>query len=308
MSHSSSRSHHHSSIWYATHSGSLREFAMACLWSLLVIVPIVGTGAGLLYAQEAEREDARVAALEAAQAHERLVEAPAAPVLPVAEATHGRELFASACKACHGPEGKGIEGLGKDLTVSDFVALQDDAQLQHFLSVGRPDARPVGMPPRAGRTDLTDQDLAHLVTWVRGLQDARRLPELPAFVENTAPSASAQQAALEAAGGDAELAGYIANGNRIFHSACNACHGQGGVGIKGNGKALAPNDFVKSLDDDKLLAFLKQGRSPSDPLNTTGIQMPPKGGNPALSDDDLLDVISYLRTLQGDATKAGERQ
>jgi hypothetical protein len=26
--------------------------------------------------------------------------------------------------------------------------------------------------------------------------------------------------------------------------------------------------------------------------------MPAKGGNPALSEDDLLDIISYLRTLQ----------
>jgi hypothetical protein len=27
--------------------------------------------------------------------------------------------------------------------------------------------------------------------------------------------------------------------------------------------------------------------------------MPAKGGNPALSEDDLLDIIAYLRTLQG---------
>ena len=70
-----------------------------------------------------------------------------------------------------------------------------------------------------------------------------------------------------------------------------------------HGKALANNEFIRSLDDDSLLAFIKQGRSPSDPKNTTGIQMPPKGGNPAMSDDDILDVIAYLRTLQG--TKPG---
>ena len=50
------------------------------------------------------------------------------------------------------------------------------------------------------------------------------------------------------------------------------------------------------LDDDAL-AFVKKGRSTSDPLNTTKVDMPPKGGNPALSDDDVLDIISYLRFL-----------
>jgi disulfide bond formation protein DsbB len=109
---------------------------------------------------------------------------------------------------------------------------------------------------------------------------------------------------MAAAGGDAELAEYIASGNKLFHTTCVACHGAGGVGITGNGKPLVRNAFVQSLDDDALLAFVKQGRTPTDPKNTTGIQMPPKGGNPAMSDDDILDVIAYLRTLQGGAPGA----
>ncbi len=120
------------------------------------------------------------------------------------------------------------------------------------------------------------------------------------------PSADEKAAALGAAGGDAELAGYIASGTKLFNSTCIACHGPGGVGIQGNGKMLAKNDFIKSQTDDQLLAFVKHGRDPSDPKNTTGIAMPPKGGNPALSDDDLLDVISYLRTLQGIPPKKAE--
>ena len=71
--------------------------------------------------------------------------------------------------------------------------------------------------------------------------------------------------------------------------------------MAGNGKALANNAFVQSLDEDGLFEFISKGRSPTDPLNTTGIQMPPKGGNPAMSEDDILDVIAYLRTLQPSA-------
>lgn len=32
--------------------------------------------------------------------------------------------------------------------------------------------------------------------------------------------------------------------------------------------------------------------------NTTGVAMPPKCGNPSLTDQDLADVVAYLRTLQ----------
>jgi disulfide bond formation protein DsbB len=47
-----------------------------------------------------------------------------------------------------------------------------------------------------------------------------------------------------------------------------------------------------------MLTFIKTGRPSGDPLNTTGVDMPPKGGNPALSDEQILDIVAYIRTLQ----------
>ena len=58
------------------------------------------------------------------------------------------------------------------------------------------------------------------------------------------------------------------------------------------------NAFVADRSDTEMLAFVKTGRPASDPLNTTGVDMPPKGGNPALSDQDLMDVIAHVRTLK----------
>lgn len=98
---------------------------------------------------------------------------------------------------------------------------------------------------------------------------------------------------------DAESAAFTANGAHLFTRTCAACHGPGGIGRPGLGKQLENSSFVQSLDDDELLAFLRRGRNPGDPQNTTGRGMPAKGGNPALSEDDLLDIIAYLRTLQG---------
>lgn len=242
--------------------------------------------------------------------HVRLAAFGPKPVIAEQLALRGREVFQQACATCHSGSGLGKPGLGKSLVHSDFVADRADEALAAFIIKGRDANDPLNttkipMPPKGGVDTLTEEDIRAVVHYLRCLQDPRRMPPMPVW---TAPvvvvSAADKAAALAAAGGDAELAGYIQSGNTLFHQTCISCHGRSGAGIKGNGKALARNEFIKSLDDDALLAFIKQGRGPSDPKSTTGIQMPPKGGNPALSDDDLLDIIAYLRTLQGDAPAA----
>ncbi len=236
--------------------------------------------------------------------HPRLAALPAGPMLPLPEATRGHEVFVQACSACHGIDGFGKQGLGMSLVHSDYIADRSNSALVAFIIKGREatalaNTTKVAMPPKGGNPSLTESDLAAVVVYMRGLQDPRRMPELPPIIFKMAPVTNEEKSqALAAAGGDAELAEIIASGTKLFNSVCIACHGPGGIGVKGNGQMLANNDFIKSLKDDDLLAFLKQGRAPSDPKNITGIQMPPKGGNPALSDDDLLDIIEYLRTLQ----------
>lgn len=282
----------------APRGSGLRECGVAAIWAVLTAAVIAAPGAISIITDLRNKERARLAAIEAAQAYERIVAAPAAASLPIEQAAHGRDLFATTCVACHGPTGTGVDGLGKNLCESDFVAAASDADLVQFIIAGRPTANPP-MPPRAGRPDLTETDIADLVVYLRGLQDARRLPELPAMVAAKVEVTAEETAdALKAAGGDAELAGWIASGKKIYATTCIACHGPDGAGVKGNGKPLATSEFVASLNDDDLLAFILKGRDPSDPKNTTGVGMPPKGGNPVLSEDDLLDVISYLRSLQ----------
>src|SRR5690606_16059046 len=123
-------------------------------------------------------EQAYQAVQQAAMAHENLLAAPAGETLPVDVATVGRDLFHTTCVACHGQDARGVAGLGRDLTTSDFVALRSDSELQAFLAEGRADVTPP-MPPRGGNPDLTDEDLSAIVVYMRGLQDPRRMPELP---------------------------------------------------------------------------------------------------------------------------------
>lgn len=96
----------------------------------------------------------------------------------------------------------------------------------------------------------------------------------------------------------AGLVGDAAKGATAYGQTCSACHGPEALGIEGLGKSLVASEFAISLQDAELVLFLTKGRPSSDPLNTTGIDMPPKGGNPALDDQDLADIVAYLRTLE----------
>ncbi|MFN8613074.1 MAG: cytochrome c [Vulcanimicrobiota bacterium] len=114
--------------------------------------------------------------------------------------------------------------------------------------------------------------------------------QTPPSADTTAVAAATPAATTAPAGNPAEA------GQKLYDSTCTACHAAGGVGITGLGKPLKGSPMLK-LSDEDLLAFIKKGRDTSDPQNTTKVAMPPKGGNPALSDTDLTNIIAYLRSL-----------
>lgn len=89
----------------------------------------------------------------------------------------------------------------------------------------------------------------------------------------------------------------VQKGKVVYDRLCATCHGRDAKGMRGLGKSLIANAFTKGLSDDELVAFLIEGRSMNDPLNETGVDMPPKGGDPTLTDEDLRNVVAFLRTL-----------
>lgn len=100
-------------------------------------------------------------------------------------------------------------------------------------------------------------------------------------------------------GSSAPAAGDPAHGADLYAATCTGCHGPDAKGLPNLGKDLTTSAFLAGLSDADAVAFLKVGRPGTDPANTTGVDMPPKGGNPALSDADLADIVAYLRTLAG---------
>ena len=90
----------------------------------------------------------------------------------------------------------------------------------------------------------------------------------------------------------------VAQGHKLFRGTCARCHGPNGEGMPRLGKDLHANAFGKGSSDQELLDFLEKGRSAADPLNERGIDMPAKGGNPTLTEEDLALIVAYLRSLE----------
>jgi disulfide bond formation protein DsbB len=107
-----------------------------------------------------------------------------------------------------------------------------------------------------------------------------------------ATSARVSTPAVPAIAGDADA------GWERYIESCAACHGPEGNGMPNQGVSLRASRFLSDHTDAELFAFLKAGRLPTDPASVTRMLMPPKGGNAALTDAQLRDVVAHLRTIQ----------
>lgn len=86
-----------------------------------------------------------------------------------------------------------------------------------------------------------------------------------------------------------------ANGARIFAQACVACHGRDGKGtIPGVPDLTAAGGRLSKPDSVLLRNMINGFQSPGSPM-----AMPPRGGNPSLSDRDMADVLAHLRATFG---------
>lgn len=80
-------------------------------------------------------------------------------------------VFGTNCVACHGPEGKGVEGLGVNLLESRLVADSSPADLVVFLQAGRAADAPdnVSGVPMPSFAWMSDADLAEVAAYIKSL-------------------------------------------------------------------------------------------------------------------------------------------
>jgi mono/diheme cytochrome c family protein len=99
--------------------------------------------------------------------------------------------------------------------------------------------------------------------------------------------------ALKAAEPSTAPAGDPVAGEKIFASACATCHGLKGQGVPGLSQDMTQSQLTATKTDQELLEFIKAGGVPDEPL-----VMLPKGGVASLTDQNLADIVAYIRTLQ----------
>ena len=87
----------------------------------------------------------------------------------------------------------------------------------------------------------------------------------------------------------------IAAGQEVFSQTCVACHGANGKGAIPGVADFTDKDGSLSKPDAELIKNVTEGfQSPG-----SFMAMPPKGGNPGLTEADIAAVIAYLRASFG---------
>lgn len=205
----------------------------------------------------------------------------------------GQQVYARACALCHGPNGEGVARLGKPLRNSGFVREHTDAELFAVIANGRMPGDPLNttgaLMPARGAQGLSDGQIREVIAYLHTMQDP------------SAPAASLDAWMPGGTGGTGGGAGVdlaSLKGYGSYTASCSACHGQNAEGMEGLGLPLSTSGFVLGASDKDLVNFIKTGRPIWDENNSTGLDMPPKGGNPAITDGDLEEIVAFLRAAQ----------
>ena len=127
---------------------------------------------------------------------------------------------------------------------------------------------------------------------------------VPAFVLLTAISTLADTSRSPSAGGPTMASGSTAlpgdpnKGEQLYsQSGCTSCHGtnlEGGVGATLNPiEPLAGVSKEQALTPQFLIDIITNGRTPK-PGDPKQAQMPAKGGNTSLTDQDIKDLAAFI--------------
>jgi mono/diheme cytochrome c family protein len=82
-------------------------------------------------------------------------------------------------------------------------------------------------------------------------------------------------------------------GSGIYHNTCITCHGEDGHGTRRGMPDLTTG--VMAYSSSSLTEHIRHGFQ----TRRRPLAMPPKGGNPDLTDEDIRNVLSYLHHAFG---------
>ncbi len=84
------------------------------------------------------------------------------------DSPRGKEVYSQTCFACHGVDGKGVIDGVPDFTVKNGrLAKPDDVLLVSMIEGFQSEGSLMAMPPMGGNPELTDQDMADVLAYMR---------------------------------------------------------------------------------------------------------------------------------------------
>ncbi len=196
-------------------------------------------------------------------------------------APDGGRLYHKHCAVCHGDDGKG--GVGVPLSLPSFIDTVSDEYLKTTIRLGRPGRIMPAFP------QLSDAQVSAIVAHMRSWSDA------PAVTHNTEP-----------------VKGDAGRGEELFARYCAQCHGENGGGGTGTGvtfsrkrklpiiaPALNNPGFLAAATDAMIRDTLIYGREGT-PMTSSLVT--------GLSEQDIDDIVSYVRSFESQHVTAGEEE
>lgn len=181
-------------------------------------------------------------------------------------AADGKELYLKNCASCHGAEGEG--GKGPALNRQSLLAIAPETYFIKSIFYGRPTR---GCPPRK---DLYKDEVVSIASFIKEWQKVKSI---------TVPEHKVRPDLSE-------------RGRQIFQ-VCAGCHDFDGVGAMG--PSLVDPGFQASASDAFLRGTIMYGREGT-PMAGFSKE---KGGMSGLSEEDIDELISYIRHLGNQTSK-----
>lgn len=195
------------------------------------------------------------------------------------DAEYGGILYQRACIGCHEKQGEG--GLGPQLNNHVLLSSASDGFLYDTIAHGRVDTAMRGFLRGHGKKDARTRGSAG-----GGLVelDEHQIDSIVAFMRSWSNKTRTKDLKRKHA-----LAGNPLVGKDIWENigSCNKCHGDQGEGT--SGPSLSNAAFLKASTDGFLIGTTILGRTGSEMLSFH------RGGNVKLTDQQVLDVVSYIR-------------
>ena len=180
----------------------------------------------------------------------------------------GKTLYNQNCVFCHQPDAIGKPGLAPSLTNPELLAISSDKYLMSTI--------------RDGRTGTSMVPYAHL--------GRAKIKAIVAYLR----SHESLPYEADAVDGQAQASGDPRLGEVWFRDVCSACHGVEGDGYLagGSGTAIGKSGFLDKVSDGYIRETIKRGRS-----NTRMLAFQGPAGLSNMTDEEIDDIISYMRTL-----------